>query len=409
MERLVDEYAWVRRATEALVEPLPVEDLVAQSMPDASPAKWHLAHTTWFFETFVLAAPLRPEYAALFNSYYDAVGPQFARERRGLLTRPTVKEVYEYRARVDEAVAELCGRGPDAGQRDRLRLGLHHEQQHQELLLTDLKHLLAQSPLRPAYRSIRMDRAERTDVPSLRFEPFDGGVVEIGHTGPGFAFDNERPRHRAYLAPFALGSRLVTSGEFRAFVEDGGYRRPGPWLADGFAAARAGGWEAPLYWERDGGRWRLFTLAGMRDLDDAEPVCHVSFYEADAYARWAGARLPTEAEWEHAAAHAGAAPDDAPPDGDALHPRRATGRAALEQLHGACWQWTASAYLPYPGYRPPAGALGEYNGKFMCNQVVLRGSSCATPRMHARTTYRNFFHPDARWQFAGIRLARDVA
>ena len=410
---LADHYRLVRGATDRLCEPLETEDYVVQSMPDASPTKWHLAHTTWFFETFVLkpAAPgYRPfhtEFEYLFNSYYNAVGPQFFRPHRGQLTRPSVADVRRYREHVDGAMLRLLGRegGGPGETRDVIVLGLHHEQQHQELMLTDIKHLLSCNPLRPVYREGEAPPALGETRP-LRWVEGPVGVVEIGFAGGGFAFDNESPRHRVFSNPFALGARLVTCGEYRAFMEDGGYRRAELWLADGWNAVRERGWAAPLYWEQRESVWWTTTLSAFRPVADAEPVCHVSYYEADAYARWAGARLPTEAEWEVVAA-------PVPVHGNFLesghfHPiPLVTGDAGMPaQLYGDVWEWTQSAYAPYPGYRPVVGALGEYNAKFMCNQLVLRGGSCATPRSHIRQTYRNFFPPDARWQFSGIRLAR---
>ena len=387
---LLARYRGVRARTEALAAPLSPEDMVVQSMPDASPAKWHLAHTTWFFETFLLAsrepgfAPFHPRYGYLFNSYYDAVGPRHARPQRGLLTRPSLEEIREYRSAVDERVRAVLARGLDQAGASVLELGLHHEQQHQELLLTDIKHALFANPLRPAY-SPPLDGApahrQGRESVGVSFVEHAGGVYEVGHGGPGFAFDNEGPRHRVWLEPFAIADRAVTCGEYLAFVEDGGYGRPELWLSDGFAAAQANGWAAPLYWERGERSWDVFTLHGTQPLDPDEPVAHVSFYEAEAYARWAGARLPTEEEWEVAASPA--------------------------QLPGDVWEWTRSAYSPYPRYRPAPGALGEYNGKFMSGQQVLRGGSCATPAGHVRTTYRNFFPPGARWQFSGLRLARE--
>jgi len=384
---LAARFAAVRRATEALAAPLSPEDMQVQSMPDASPAKWHLAHTTWFFETFVLAphepgfAPVHPRYGYLFNSYYEAAGPRHPRPQRGLVTRPSVAEVGAYRAKVEARVLALLPR-LDAAALDVVELGIAHEEQHQELLVTDVKHLLAQSPLRPAYAE-GAEPPPREPAPPLRFAAIEGGVREIGNAGPGFAFDNEGPRHRVWLDPFAIGSRPATCGEWLAFVEDDGYRRPELWLSDGWAAVQARGWEAPLYWERRDGRWAEFTLGGMREVHTEATVRHVSLYEADAFARWSDARLPGEAEWEVAAA-AGAL------DG-----------------RGEVWEWTRSAYAPYPGYVPAGGALGEYNGKFMCSQLVLRGGSSVTPPGHARITYRNFFYPDARWQLSGVRLARD--
>jgi len=404
---LLERYLDIRRATERLCEPLAVEDYVVQAMPDASPAKWHLAHVSWFFETFVLRRqpdyrPLDERYAVLFNSYYNAVGPQFQRLARGTLSRPTVAEVFAYRAHVDKAMTALLELGGDLGPATAvIELGLHHEQQHQELLVTDLKYNLGANPLRPAYRA--RTRSRRPAAPHS-FVAFEAGVVEIGDAGHAFAFDNERPRHRVALAPYALGSRLVTNGEYLEFVDAGGYDQPDLWLSDGWRTARERDWQAPLYWERADGAWQTYTLGGAAPLELDAPVTHVSYYEADAYARWRGARLPTEAEWEHAAAGQpldGHVLDDEPDD-----PRPASG-TGLTQMFGDTWEWTASAYLPYPGFRPLAGALGEYNGKFMVNQMVLRGGSCATPRSHIRATYRNFFPPDARWQFSGIRLAND--
>jgi ergothioneine biosynthesis protein EgtB len=407
--RLAERFRAVRARTLELTSPLSPEDMVVQSMPDASPAKWHLAHTTWFFETFLLAtrelrfAPFHPSYGYLFNSYYEAVGARHPRPRRGLLTRPPVEEVMAYRTAVEARVEGLLARGLDPEGEAVVELGLHHEQQHQELLLTDVKHLLFQNPLRPAYAPALAPG--RPSAPSLAWTPYPGGVQEIGHEGRGFAFDNECPRHRVFVEPFALASRSVTCGEWIAFVDDAGYRRPELWLSDGWAKVQAEGWEAPLYWERDGDAWTIFTLHGARSLDLAEPVVHVSLYEADAFARWHGARLPTEQEWEIAAA--GAGEEGAFADGGRFHPAvAAAGRPA--QLLGDVWEWTCSAYAPYPRYRPVAGALGEYNGKFMSNQVVLRGGSCATPAGHVRPTYRNFFPPEARWQFSGVRLAREA-
>jgi ergothioneine biosynthesis protein EgtB len=418
-------YREVRRTTEALCAPLEVEDCVIQSMPDASPTKWHLAHTTWFFETFILSpenpglAPVDPRYPFLFNSYYNAVGERIARDRRGLLSRPTVSEVFRYRAEVDRRVADLLG-SADEHAIDRIRgtfiLGLNHEQQHQELILTDLKHALADNPLRPAYRERGPAdaKADRAPVPSAGWCSFPAAVHPIGHAGATFAFDNETPRHSQYVDAFALADRPVTNREFLAFIEDGGYSRPEFWLSDGWFACQRNGWTAPLYWESDGAAWRTYTLDGMRDVDPDEPVCHVSYYEADAFARWGGARLATEAEWETAAKAEGMAMEGNFLESGRFHPaallREAdpAPRATPARLFGDVWEWTQSPYTPYRGYRPAPGALGEYNGKFMCNQMVLRGGSCATPGSHIRATYRNFFPPEARWQFSGIRLARDV-
>ncbi len=397
------EFAHVRQRSVHLAEPLSAEDCCAQSMPDASPVKWHLAHTTWFFETFILEPresgfrPFHPAFRVLFNSYYNGVGAKHPRPHRGLLTRPSLDEVLAYRADVDARIARLVAGAPhDAALAALVQLGLQHEQQHQELLLTDVKHLLAQNPLYPAYHDSPL--AASADPAPLAWVDFDGGLAEVGHDGRGFAFDNELPRHRQYVAPFALASRLVTNGDYLEFVAAGGYRDPELWLAEGWDKACAGELRHPLYWVEDGGRWHEFTLHGRHELDLARPVTHVSMYEADAYARWRGARLPTEAEWEFAARDVAIACGD-------LHPR-AAGSTGLAQMFGECWQWTSSSYAPYPGFAPAAGALGEYNGKFMVNQYVLRGSSCATPHGHARASYRNFFPSGTRWQFTGIRLAR---
>jgi ergothioneine biosynthesis protein EgtB len=403
----------VRHVTEALCEPLSSEDMALQSMPDASPTKWHLAHTTWFFETFVLASrpgyrPFRPAFAQLFNSYYRSVGDPYPRARRGLLSRPSLDEILAYRAHVDLAMQDWLSAGVPQALAGVVTLGLHHEQQHQELVLTDAKHLLAQNPLRPAYRPARAPAAPAHSGAAPRFVARPGGIVAIGHEGAGFAFDNEGPRHRRFLEPFALADRLVTNGEWQGFVEDGGYQRPEFWLSDGFDAVEREGWQAPLYWERDGAGWLHFTLEGMRALDPEAPVCHVSFYEADAFARWAEARLPGEDEWEAAAAEAPVAGNFLA--SDQLHPapvQEAAAAGRLRQLYGDVWEWSRSAYAAYPGYAPPPGALGEYNGKFMSGQLVLRGGSCLTPQNHVRATYRNFFAPAARWQMTGLRLARD--
>jgi ergothioneine biosynthesis protein EgtB len=401
-------YEEVRAQTERLCRPLAVEDYGVQSMPDASPAKWHLAHTTWFFETFVLAAlldhrPFHPDFGFLFNSYYNAIGQRVPRAQRGLLSRPTVEEVYRYRADVDDRMRQLFD-GSSAALAPLIVLGLNHEQQHQELLLTDVHHAFSCNPLRPAYRQ-RIRPASARSAPGPGWIACPGGMHEIGHAGDGFAYDNEGPRHRVHVESFRLQSALITCGEYLAFMDDGGYRRPELWLSDGWDASRTKGWSAPLYWEQEGNRWRQHTLNGVHPVNPDEPVCHVSFYETDAFARWAGARLPTEAEWEVAA---GPCPlIGSFVDADRLYPHRADKPNGLQQMFGEVWQWTASPYVGYPGYRPAEGALGEYNGKFMCNQMVLRGGSCLTPRSHFRRTYRNFFPPDARWQMTGIRLALD--
>jgi ergothioneine biosynthesis protein EgtB len=394
-------YQRVRAATEALCAPLSPEDAGAQSMKDASPAKWHLAHTSWFFETMVLTR--RPGYRAydrryldLFNSYYQRLGKPFERGARGLLTRPTLREVMQYRAQVDRAMLDLLHGPVPAAARALIELGLHHEQQHQELILTDIKHLLSRNPLAPAYARFAPADAQATAAP-LRWLR-GGGEAACGHGGEGFAFDNEQPRHAVLLAPYELASRAVTNREYRAFIEDEGYRRPELWLSDGWATVQRRKWRRPLYWTRD--LRSAFTLAGLQPLHPEGIACHLSYYEADAFARWSGARLPTEQEWEALAPEPAAVAPDTPAR---LHPEVSDGG-----WYGGVWIWTSSAYSPYPGYRAPPGAVGEYNGKFMCNQLVLRGGSCATPPSHLRRSYRNFFPPEARWQFSGLRLARDI-
>jgi ergothioneine biosynthesis protein EgtB len=376
-------------------------------MPDASPTKWHLAHTTWFFETFLLRPQQEsyrvfdPAYEYLFNSYYEAVGPRHPRPQRGLLTRPGVGEILAYRRHVSTAMAELIGSG--TADVSLVELGLHHEQQHQELILMDIKHMLSMNPLFPAYAPETAAPAATT--PALGWIDFEGGLVEIGHGGDGFAFDNEGPRHRAWVDPFALATRLATCGEYAAFIADGGYRRPEFWLSAGWDCVKQHDWQAPLYWHSDDDDWNLFTLSGLRPMRPHEPVCHVSFYEAAAFAKWAGKRLPREAERELAVAEATLA-GNMLEDG-VLHPAPAHGEG-LVQMIGDVWEWTASPYVAYPGYREAPGAIGEYNGKFMANQMVLRGGCAATPRDHIRSTYRNFFPTDARWMFGGIRLAEDL-
>jgi ergothioneine biosynthesis protein EgtB len=411
---LVDSFERIRAQTERLAAPLSPEDCCVQSMPDASPAKWHLAHTTWFFETFVLASAVPgyrvfdPLFRVLFNSYYNGVGEQHPRPQRGLLTRPSLDAVLAYRAHVGAQVAALLGGGEVAAALlETIELGLHHEQQHQELLLTDAKHLLAANPLRPAYRS-DLARSAARDVAPLRWHRFATAIREIGSDGPHFHFDNEAPRHNELVHGFEIASRPVTNAEYLAFVESGAYAQPEWWLADGFGALRSEGWQLPGYWERRDGALVEFTLGGLRPLDLTAPVAHLCFYEADAFARWSDARLPTEAEWEVAAAGAAVAGNFV--ERDALHPMPLAADAgdAPSQLFGDVWEWTASPYVAYPGFRPAPGAIGEYNGKFMCNQFVLRGGSCATPRDHVRASYRNFFPPAARWQWSGLRLARDA-
>lgn len=413
---LVRRFQDVREVTEELCEPLTTEDYVIQSMADVSPSKWHLAHTTWFFETFILKPrkpgyrEFHPRYDFLFNSYYVQVGARHCRPRRGLLSRPTVADIYRYRAYVDEHMAEMF----ESAHSDELRmiaplieLGLNHEQQHQELIVTDIKHVFSCNPLRPAYRNRAL--STKGKMPALTWAGFDSGLREIGHQGEGFAYDNEMPRHRVFMPPYELASRPVTNGEYLQFIENRGYERPELWLSDGWNAVVAEGWSAPLYWEKEDDRWVMFTLAGMCNLDEAEPVCHLSYFEADAYARWAGARLPTEDELETALDTQNIAGNFV--ESGRFHPTvsgHPTNNNELEQLYGDVWEWSRSDYSPYPGYQPPSGAIGEYNGKFMCNQYVLRGGSCATPQSHIRPTYRNFFYPDQRWQFSGVRLARDI-
>ncbi|MGB0114948.1 MAG: ergothioneine biosynthesis protein EgtB [Ilumatobacteraceae bacterium] len=406
-------YLSTRSLTEELAAPLSAEDQTAQSMPDVSPTKWHRGHTTWFFETFVLEPlepdfdPVDPLYRMLFNSYYETIGEQYPRSARGAITRPGIADVADYRARVDQRVVDLLsdrtGRFGDAD--PIVELGIHHEQQHQELLLMDIKHVLSRNPLRPSYRSVDSRHAGCTTSAVPTWVDVDGGLVEVGRDADGFSFDNERPRHRVHLEPFALADRLVTAAEWQSFIADGGYERPDLWLSDGWLAVNTQGWCAPLYWIREDERWLVHTLGGTRPVLDDEPVCHVSFYEADAYARWAGARLPTEFEWEHAATSVARTPHREF-DLDHLHPEAShAGTNAIDQLDGACWQWTSSAYLPYPGFVPAPGSVGEYNGKFMSGQMILRGSSAFTPSGHSRPTYRNFFPPAARWPLTGVRLA----
>ena len=453
-EELAHGFRSVRETTCSLAEPLSAEDCAVQSMPDASPTKWHMAHTTWFFETFILAAqnsdflPFAPSFSTVFNSYYNSVGEQYPRPQRGLLTRPNLTTVLEYRSAVDEAILQGLESGSFSfDQLGRIELGIHHEQQHQELILADVLHLLSKNPIYPAYRS-DLPRAEPSEVEALHWHRGADGIQSIGHSGLDFCFDNEGPRHKILLHPHEIGSRLVSNKEFRAFIEDGGYKRPELWLAEGWALREEQRWEAPLYWVKGEGGWQNFSLAGLGPLIPSEPVSHISYFEADAYARWSDARLPLEGEWE-LAAHSPQAEDNLLESGS-FRPigvasalsftstRASTSTSATmsttasttasgtpsvstcttvavsptaarpRQLFGDVWEWTSSAYQAYPGYRAGPGALGEYNGKFMSNQYVLRGGSCVTPRQHIRSTYRNFFPAHARWQWSGLRLARDV-
>ena len=412
----IERFEAVRHETESLTANLTAEDQSIQSMPDVSPTKWHLGHTTWFFETFLLARfdpdyrVFDPVFSYLFNSYYEAVGPRHPRPERGLLSRPTVDIVMAYRDHVGSAVARLIERvaEPEWGEiATLLELGIHHEQQHQELILMDIKHVFSLNPLLPAYQAPQLQ--VQAAAHPVSWVDFDGGLKQTGHSGSGFAFDNESPRHKIWLEPFRLAARPVTCGEYLGFIEEAGYSRPEFWLSDGWATVREQGWEAPLYWLREGEEWSVFTLSGRRLLNLAEPVCHLSFYEADAFTRWVGKRLPTEAEWETAA-------EDVPISGNFtdrghFHPCADVSSDAipqLRQMYGDVWEWTASPYAAYPRFRPADGAIGEYNGKFMCNQIVLRGGSAITPTGHIRATYRNFFPPSARWAFAGLRLAEDI-
>ena len=411
-------FAAVRQQSEGLAANLSPEDQAIQSMPDVSPTKWHLAHTSWFFETFILEPfdsayrVFDPDFAYLFNSYYEAVGPRHPRPQRGMLSRPTVDAVGAYRDHVTTAMLRLIDKAGEAVWGEiapLIELGLHHEQQHQELILMDIKHVFSVNPLRPAYQAPR-PYALPNAPPAHNWVEFAGGLEEIGHTGPGFAFDNEGPRHKVWLEPFRLACGPVTCGDYLEFVNDGGYRRPEFWLSDGWTTAQQYGWQAPLYWRCEDGEWLIFTLSGERRVEAAEPVCHVSFYEADAFARWAGKRLPTEAEWEVAARTVPLAGNLA--DAGHFHPCPDTVMAACEpalrQMIGDVWEWTASPYVPYPRFRPVSGAIGEYNGKFMSSQMVLRGGAAVTPAGHIRATYRNFFPPSARWAFSGLRLAEDL-
>ncbi|MGD9728660.1 MAG: ergothioneine biosynthesis protein EgtB [Nitrospiraceae bacterium] len=410
-ESMLKSFDRIRAETERLVEPLLPEDMAIQSTPEVSPTKWHLAHTSWFFEAFVLqqiadCPPFNAHYGYLFNSYYEGVGPQYPRSQRGFLARPSIDDVKRYRERTSAAMRTFISSASESAwskASSLVELGLHHEQQHQELILTDIKHVFSLTPLLPAY--LAAPQAPTTHVTPSKFIEYPGGLVAVGYSGDGFTFDNESPRHKAWLEPHLLKDRLVTCQEYLAFIQDGGYTRPSLWLSEGWAFIQAHGISAPLYWRRAEDAWRIFTLGGERQLNPAEPVVHVSYYEADAYAKWSGNRLPTEVEWETAAA-------DLPLTGNLLseryyHPHPASNGRGLRQMIGDAWEWTSSAYAAYPGFRAPEGAVGEYNGKFMSNQMVLRGGAAVTPDDHIRITYRNFFPPSARWCFSGFRLATD--
>ncbi|MFL6539178.1 MAG: ergothioneine biosynthesis protein EgtB [Chthoniobacterales bacterium] len=413
---MISDFKRVRDFSMRLCRSLQPEDCVVQSMPDVSPTKWHLAHTTWFFETFVVKVwqpqyrPDVPQYAFLFNSYYNAAGSMHRRDLRGLISRPTVAETYRFRTSIDECVIKLLESADEALLEDIepvMILGINHEQQHQELLVTDIKHVFAQNPLYPVFEEAKNLPNEQSAAP-LHFVDFEETTTLIGHDGKGFSYDNEGPQHRALVGAFTLATRPVTNGEYIAFIEAGGYTRPEFWLSLGWTTVQEQRWEAPLYWTKQDGQWWNFTLSGFRRVNESEPVTHVSYFEADAYANWDGARLPTEFEWERASA-------SLPLEGNFVDdhrfhpaPDNSLGNGELQQMFGDVWEWTRSSYSPYPGYRAAPGALGEYNGKFMCNQYVLRGGSCATSRDHIRRTYRNFFQPEKRWQFTGIRLARDT-
>ncbi|MEM7280243.1 MAG: ergothioneine biosynthesis protein EgtB [Pseudomonadota bacterium] len=396
----------IRQATVELAAPLSPEDMTVQSMPDASPTKWHLAHITWFFENFILKPhatgyeEFDSEFGFLFNSYYYSVGSMYARPRRGLVTRPSVQRVFDYRKHVDEAMVRLLEANPTSDVMFLASLGLHHEQQHQELILTDLKHLLFQNPMFPRYRQcVRSSMREST---SMNWATGKEGIHEVGFKGNGFCFDNETPRHRILLSPHAMADRLITNGEYREFIQDGGYNNSELWLSDGWAKITTEEWKKPFYWHDD--LEREFTLNGLEAMDLNTPVTHLSFYEADAFARWAGCRLPTEFEWE--VYTDGQTTQGNFVESNSLHPQARTSKDT--QVFGDVWEWTMSAYTPYPGFQPLEGSLGEYNGKFMSSQMILRGGSCVTPQSHIRATYRNFFYPDARWQFSGLRLAKDI-
>ncbi|WP_290719715.1 MULTISPECIES: ergothioneine biosynthesis protein EgtB [Exiguobacterium] len=418
---LIEKFATVRNQTIALIEPLEAEDFIIQTSSDVSPPKWHIAHTTWFFERMILQEyskgyrVFHPKYNYLFNSYYNSIGPYQPRQQRGMLSRPTVEDIIAYRSYVDGQMVEFLKeeRTPEDQRKIEalVEMGLQHEQQHQELILMDVKYNFFTNPLLPAYQS----KSLATDVPEnavkeTSFIQFEEGLVEIGHTGDGFAFDNESPRHKTWLHPFELATRPVTNGEYLAFIEAGGYQKSEYWLSDGYATVQKEGWKAPLYWMKDdAGEWTIFTMNGVEPLRLDEPVCHVSFYEADAYSRYQGKRLPTEAEWEWASRQVDSVTKRNMMGSGTFHPVAVEeSETTLASMFGNVWEWTSSAYSSYPGSKPLEGALGEYNAKFMCNQMVLRGGACVTPDDHIRETYRNFFPPDKRWLFGGFRLAGDM-
>lgn len=411
---LLKSFRKVRSFSHKLAKPLSKEDYVVQSMPDVSPTKWHLAHTSWFFEAFVLSKSinkyrsLHPQYNFLFNSYYVQVGDRHSRPKRGLISRPTVDEVYEYREYVDKHMLRLFKTLDDkkfSKIAEVIEIGIHHEQQHQELIVTDIKHVLSENPLFPTYKKSNENKKSK-GAAEHKWVEFEGGIHTIGNEGDSFGYDNEFPLHKTYVEPFSLSSGLVTNGEFMEFINDGGYSKAELWLSDGWNTVTSNSWEAPLYWIKNGKRWDIFTMGGLKKIDLSQPVCHLSFYEAEAFARWAGGRLPSEFEWEIASK--GQNIEGNFVDNGNFHPvAAASSNGTIRQMYGDVWEWTRSPYTPYPGYNPPPGALGEYNGKFMCNQIVLRGGSCATSKSHIRNSYRNFFPPDSRWQFMGLRLAKD--
>ncbi len=414
-ENLIHRYKSIRNFSHKLCKPLVTEDYVIQSMPDVSPTKWHLAHTSWFFEAFILSKvqknykSLHPQYNFLFNSYYVQIGERHTRAYRGLLSRPTVEQVYEYRAYVDKNMLSFLESSDEKTFNEFafiVEVGLNHEQQHQELLITDIKHVFSVNPLKPIYKE--SNNKVTNKIPPMEWMSFDEGIYEIGFDESSFCYDNETPKHKEFVQSFKLGTRLITNKEYIEFIDDGGYQNTPLWLSDGWATVEKEGWEAPFYWEKKDGEWWNFTLSGSRKVEPNEPVCHVSFYEADAFAHWAGSRLPTEAEWETASSNIKMKGNFV--EKENFHPvpiETNDEEKALKQMFGDLWEWTRSSYSPYPGYKPLPGALGEYNGKFMSSQMVLRGGSCATSETHIRKTYRNFFPPNARWQFMGIRLAKD--